>query len=124
MADFDWLTGGVGDYLSSTTSQVQTPKVATSPMSTSFFQGANDFISSSLNLWQQYETIQKYKDSTAVGQKEVINTIQTPNPNSDQTYVNPAQQMQQQFAGALKMGAGTYIGIGAAVLVAWYLLKK
>ena len=130
MADsFDYLTGSVSDMLNGTTSsQVQTPAVAASPLSTSFWSGAGDFISQSLGLWQQYETVQKVKDSGSQGQQEVIKTVQTTNPNSDQTYVDPSKQqanaMAQKLASLTQLGTGAYIGIGAAILLGFYLMKK
>ncbi|QVK23089.1 hypothetical protein KHX94_18655 [Shewanella dokdonensis] len=75
-----------------------------------------------------YTQIQNIKDSGTAGQKEVQQTVQTPNPNSDQTYVSPGQQQAQQMAAGLtsglKIGTGTLLAIGGGILVLWYLSRK
>jgi hypothetical protein len=119
---FDYLTGSVGDYLSNP--QVQTPTLADSPLSTSFWSGAGDFLSSGLDTWLKIEQIQAVKDSGTYGQQEVIKTVQTPNPNSDNTYRNPSMDLYTQAQNALQMGTGTYIAIGGAILLLWFLTKK
>ncbi|MCL1072996.1 hypothetical protein [Shewanella dokdonensis] len=126
---FDFLTGSVSDYLSGSSNvQVQTPTLATSPMSTGFFSQANDFLAGALNNYMTYTQIQNIKDSGTAGQKEVQQTVQTPNPNSDQTYVSPGQQQAQQMAAGLtsglKIGTGTLLAIGGGILVLWYLSRK
>ena len=127
---FDFLTGTVSDYLSDSSSsvQVQTPTLATSPMSTGFFSQTNDFLAGMLNNYMTYTQIQNVKDAGTAGQKEVQQTVQTPNPNSDQTYVSPGQQQAQQMVAGLtsglKIGTGTLLAIGGGILVLWYLSKK
>lgn len=124
--EFDYLTGSLSDFLhtSGGNSQVQTPTLAASPTSTSWWSGAGDFISTGLDTWLKFEQIQQYKDSGSTGQKEVLNTVQTTNPNSDQTYVNPNANLAQQMAQGLKIGTGTLYGVIGVIGLLWYMNRK
>ncbi|BCV40848.1 hypothetical protein [Shewanella algae] len=103
---------------------IPAPNLNTSPMNNSWFSGVNDLLSMGLDSWMKYEQINAMKDAGQLGQKELQTTVQTPNPNSDQTYVNPAQVLKEKMAGGLQIGVGTLAAVVGGVAVLYWLTRK
>ena len=110
--------------------QVGANPVAASPMNANWFSGVKDLLSVGLDGWMKYEQVQAYKDAGTLGQLELTSTVQTPNPNTDQTFVDPKkmQEQQQNFAEKagdfLQTGVGVAAAIVAGVGLLYFLTRK
>ncbi|WP_025822963.1 hypothetical protein [Shewanella marina] len=104
---------------------IPAPAINNSAMSGGFWENMNDGLSSALDVYLKYEQVQAVKDSSAVGQKELTTTVETPNPNTDQTYVSPSQKLKEQMAEGLQIGTGTML-VGGVALTAlfFFMLRK
>ncbi|MFB2653445.1 hypothetical protein [Shewanella seohaensis] len=124
---FDYLTGSVSEFLNSTSAATATqfPTVAANPSTTGWFDRVNEGLGSALGLYAQYEQIRAFKNANGTGQKELLETVQTPAPNSDYVYMSPAEQMKQKMAQGLQVGTGTlFVVVGGIALLYWLSRKK
>ncbi|MCH7422639.1 hypothetical protein [Shewanella sp. MM_2022_3] len=124
---FDYLTGSVSQYLDATAkaTDTQLPTIAPNPSTTGWFDRVNEGLGSALGLYAQYEQIRAMKNANGVGQKELLETVQTPAPNSNYVYATPAEQMKQKMAQGLQIGTGTLgIVVGGLALLYWLSRKK
>ncbi len=103
---------------------IPAPAINQSAMSGGFWEGISDGLSSGLNAYLQYEQIQAVKDSGGLGQKELTTTVETTNPNSDQTFVSPAEQLKKQMGKGLQIGTGTLAAVVGGIAVLYWLSRK
>ena len=124
---FDYLTGNVSEFLNSTSkaTATQLPVVAANPSTTGWFDRVNEGLGAALGAWAQVEQIKAFKNANGTGQKELLETVQTPAPNSNYVYASPAEQMKQKMAQGLQIGTGTLgLVVGGVALLYWLSRKK
>ncbi|WP_394131657.1 hypothetical protein [Shewanella maritima] len=96
--------------------------------SNSWTAGAQDFLKFGLDSWMQYEQIEKIKDSTPVGQKQALETVQSPTKNTTSQVDSNGNAVSQQMAsmGANLMQNGVLIlgGIVVAVGAMYFLTNR
>ncbi|NKF52788.1 hypothetical protein G3R49_19715 [Shewanella sp. WXL01] len=92
-----------------------------SAFNNSFFNGFGDFANDALDLYKGYTQIEAMKDAAGQSQKELSNTVETPNPNPTAT---PAAQLKQGMAKGLQIGTGTLALVVGGVALLYFLTKK
>ncbi|WP_351001084.1 hypothetical protein [Shewanella sp. TB7-MNA-CIBAN-0143] len=102
------------------TPSVMPAVVNQSPMNNSWFTGVNDFLTMGLDSWMKVEQINAAKDSGKMGQQELANTVETPNPS----YPNPAAALQAKMGQGLQIGVGTLSAAVVGVVVLYWLTRK
>lgn len=92
------------------------------PLNNSWFSPVNDFLSQGLQLYSQYDQIERAKDAGGNAQKELTQTVQTPSPAAGTT--TPAQDLKAKMAQGLQIGTGTMIAAIGGVAVLFWLTRK
>lgn len=102
----------------------QLPTVAPNPATTGWFDRVNEGLGSALGLYAQYEQIRAMKNANGTGQKELLETVQTPAPNAMQTTVNPAEALKQKMGQGLQIGTGTLAAVVGGVALLYWLSRR
>lgn len=122
---FDYLTGSLEEYLKTpqATTATQVTKVAANPSTTGWFDRVNEGLGMALGTWAQVEQIKAMKNANGTGQMELLETVQTPNPNT-YYYGTPAEQMRQKMAQGLQIGTGTLFAVVGGVALLYWLSRR
>ncbi|MCS6238005.1 hypothetical protein G3495_23410 [Shewanella baltica] len=123
---FDYLTGSLEDFLKSPTAATatQVPTVAANPSTTGWFDKVNSGLGNALGLYAQYEQVRAFKNASGTGQKELLETVQTPAPNTMYTYASPSEQLKQKMAQGLQVGTGTLFAVVGGVTLLYWLSRR